>query len=116
MKKILAIILTLLMIIGLCACGANGEEKPYENTTHEIETPADTNESTTNKEEAKPITNIIPEKHTYHKGVTWKENITNMIDFNLQEDIEEKLGSHVITKENALNYKYIDEKKKIENK
>ena len=35
---------------------------------------------------------------------------------NTRRDIEEKLGSHVITKENALNYKYIDEKKKIENK
>ena len=92
MKKVLAIILTLLMIIGLCACGTNDEEKPYENTTHEIETPTNTNEPTTDKEETKPITNIIPEKHTYNRGVTWKENITNITDFNLQEDIGEKLG------------------------
>ena len=35
---------------------------------------------------------------------------------NTRRDIEEKLGSSVVTKENALNYKYIDEKKKIENK
>ena len=35
---------------------------------------------------------------------------------NTRRDIEEKIGSPVVTKENALNYKYIDEKKKIENK
>ena len=35
---------------------------------------------------------------------------------NTRKDIEEKLGSSVVTNENALNYKYIDEKKKIGNK
>ena len=35
---------------------------------------------------------------------------------NTRRDIEEKLGSSVVADENALNYKYIDEKKKIENK
>ena len=35
---------------------------------------------------------------------------------NTRTDIEEKLGSSIVTNENALNYQYIDEKKKIENK
>ena len=33
-----------------------------------------------------------------------------------REDLEKKLGSSVITNENRLNYKYIDDKEKIENK
>ena len=35
---------------------------------------------------------------------------------NTRTDIEEKLGSSIVTNENALNYQYMDEKKKIENK
>ena len=35
---------------------------------------------------------------------------------NTKRDIEEKLGSSVVTKENALSYQYVDEKKKIENR
>ena len=35
---------------------------------------------------------------------------------NTRKDIEARLGEPVITKENALNYQYIDELKKIENK
>ena len=35
---------------------------------------------------------------------------------NTRRDIEEKLGSSVVTKENALSYEYVDEKKKIENR
>ena len=33
-----------------------------------------------------------------------------------REDLEKKLGSSLITNENRLNYKYIDDKEKIENK
>ena len=33
-----------------------------------------------------------------------------------REDIEKSLGESVITKKNALNYKYIDDKKLIEDK
>ena len=33
-----------------------------------------------------------------------------------REDLEKKLGKSVITNENKLNYKYIDDKEKIENK
>ena len=32
-----------------------------------------------------------------------------------REDLEKKLGKSVITNENMLNYKYIDNKEKIEN-
>lgn len=35
---------------------------------------------------------------------------------NTRRDIEEKLGSSVVSKENALSYQYVDEKKKIENR
>ena len=33
-----------------------------------------------------------------------------------KEDLEKNLGKSVISKDNQLNYKYIDEKEKIENK
>ena len=33
-----------------------------------------------------------------------------------RDDLEKNLGEKVITSENNLNYKYIDEKEKIENK
>ena len=33
-----------------------------------------------------------------------------------REDIEKSLGESVITKKNALNYKYIDDEKLIEDK
>ena len=33
-----------------------------------------------------------------------------------REDLEKKLGKSVITNENKLNYKYIDDKEKVENK
>lgn len=35
---------------------------------------------------------------------------------NTRRDIEKKLGEIVVTKENALSYEYVDEKKKIENR
>ena len=35
---------------------------------------------------------------------------------NLQEMIEKNLGETIITSNNNLNYKYIDEKEKLENK
>ena len=91
MKKILAVTLALLIVIGLCACGASNEEKPYEKTTHETETttPSDTQEE--NKTEIVED-KIIPENHSYYRGVSWRENVVNITDFNLQEEIGEKLG------------------------
>lgn len=62
MKKILAILLTLILMVGLCACGSNGDtsietQTPPENTTsgtqNSTDTPTETessNTSTTNPE------------------------------------------------------------------
>ena len=35
---------------------------------------------------------------------------------NTRKDIEARLGENVVTKNNALKYKYVDESKQIENK
>lgn len=35
---------------------------------------------------------------------------------NTRKDIEARLGESIVTKENSLNYQYMDESKEIENK
>ena len=35
---------------------------------------------------------------------------------NTRKDIEERLGETIVTKDNSLNYQYVDEQKQIENK
>ena len=58
-------------------------------------------------------------KKTKPKGL--KENIKvarqgGQVAKNTRDEIENLLGESVVTNQNKLNYKYIDEKKKIENK
>ncbi len=56
-----------------------------------------------------------------HNPQGLKENIEvakrgGKIANNARVDLEREIGESVITKENTLNYQYIDEKKKIENR
>ena len=56
-----------------------------------------------------------------HRPIGLEENRTiakegGQVANNTRKDIETRLGEPVITKENALNYQYIDELKEIENK
>ena len=56
-----------------------------------------------------------------HKPYGLKENREmakrgGRIAKNTRDNLEKELGKSVISKENALNYKYIDDKKSIEDK
>lgn len=56
-----------------------------------------------------------------HNPQGLKENIEvakrgGKIANNARVDLEREIGESVITKENALNYQYVDEKKKIDNR
>ena len=56
-----------------------------------------------------------------HKPYGLKENRKmakrgGRIEKNTRDNLEKELGKSVISKENALNYKYIDDKKLIEDK
>ncbi len=56
-----------------------------------------------------------------HKPVGFEENRKiakegGQVANNTRKDIESRLGEPVVTKDNALNYKYVEETKQIENK
>ena len=56
-----------------------------------------------------------------HKPVGLEENRKiakegGQVASNTRKDIETRLGESVVTKDNALNYQYIDETRQIENK
>lgn len=56
-----------------------------------------------------------------HNPQGLKENIEvakrgGKIANNARVDLEREIGESVITKENTLNYQYVEEKKKIENR
>ena len=56
-----------------------------------------------------------------HKPVGFEENRSiakqgGQVSNNTRKDIESRLGEPVVTKDNALNYQYIEETKQIENK
>ena len=70
-------------------------------------------------DDLKGIDKIRLAKKTKPKGL--KENIKvarqgGQVAKNTREEIENLLGEPVVTNKNKLNYKYIDENKKIENK
>lgn len=56
-----------------------------------------------------------------HRPIGLEENIKiakegGQVANNTRKDIEARIGESVITKNNALNYQYVDEAKQIENR
>jgi len=89
MKKILALLLAVMMIVGLCACGATQESKPAEETPAAEETNAPASETEASTEEAAAPAEEAVAEGTVNTKESIKVGYVQLIDNSSEADMYE---------------------------